>query len=200
MDTSTLRFARRELILGGQKSGKSSRAERQAMAWLAADAGHRAVLIATGQANDPQMSERIARHRRERMLRVPALVTVEEPLELGPAIVRHSTPKTLVLIDCLTLWLTNRLMPSEAMPVVESANDPAHEAAFFLALGSAPGPVVIVSNEIGLGVIPLGREVRDFVDALGVLNQRTAAACDRVTLMVSGMAMTLKEGNVCGVS
>lgn len=186
----------RELILGGQKSGKSARAEALAAQWLGRSPAHGAVFIATARAWDDEMRERIGRHRRDRAQRVPAMQTVEEPLELARAIGGHSQPGTLVVVDCLTLWLTNLLLPAAqqdpaAIPVSPTALA-AHRARLLAAIGNAPGPVVIVSNEIGLGVIPLGREVRAFVDALGRLNQDVAAACDRVTLMAAGLPLTLK--------
>lgn len=183
-----------EFILGGQKSGKSRRAEQRAIDWLAAAPGaRRAVLIATAQAHDAEMRERIARHQADRAARVPALRTVEEPVELGRAIVSHSTPETLVLVDCLTLWLTNLLMPLRAEAARPVTRTPAAHAGLLLeALREARGPVVLVGNEIGLGVIPLGRETRAFVDALGRLNQDVAAVCGRVTLMAAGLPLALK--------
>ena len=182
----------RELILGGQKSGKSRRAELTAAAWLAASPSHDAVLVATAQPWDDEMRERIARHQEDRAQRVPGLRTVEEPLALAEAVAVHSTPQTMVLVDCLTLWLTNRLMPMPGAPAVTASPAQAIDA-LLAALAHARGPVVLVGNEIGLGVIPMGREVRAFVDALGRLNQSVAAACDRVTLMVAGLPLTLKE-------
>ncbi|MBS0509080.1 MAG: bifunctional adenosylcobinamide kinase/adenosylcobinamide-phosphate guanylyltransferase [Proteobacteria bacterium] len=231
-------IAHSELILGGQKSGKSRRAEQLARQWLAESNAHRAVLIATGQAWDAEMAARIERHQKERAERVPGLLTVEEPRDLAGALARVSSPQALVVVDCLTLWLTNWLMPA---PSVGDAGDragphprplpggegvipaqpialaplgrgrgegllpseiekksakmqcwPTQSALFFEALQTAPGPVVLVGNEIGLGVIPLGREVRAFVDALGCLNQQAAQACTRVTLMVAGLPMTVK--------
>ena len=179
----------RTFILGGQKSGKSRRAELQAADWLARSAAHRAVLIATAQPWDDEMRERIARHRVDRAGRVPGLVTVEEPLALAETLAAHSVPDTLVLVDCLTLWLTNLLMPMKGAP----ADAEAAGAALRDALRAARGPVVLVGNEIGLGVIPMGREVRAFVDALGRLNQSVAAECDHVTLMAAGLPLTLKE-------
>ena len=109
-------IARSELILGGQKSGKSRRAELLARAWLAQSPAHRAVLIATAQAHDDEMRARIARHRRERAGRVPGMATVEEPRDLAAALARHGAAGTLVVIDCLTLWLTHWLMPMEYEP------------------------------------------------------------------------------------
>ena len=188
-----------ELILGGQKSGKSRRAELLARDWLAQSAAHRAVLVATGQAWDDEMRERIARHQRDRAERVPGLQTVEEPRDLAGALTRLSTPQTLLVVDCLTLWLTHWTMPVgvEAMDLEQKqalALDWKAQAAMFLeAVRTSPGPVVLVGNEIGLGVIPMGREVRAFVDALGNLNQQVAQVCPRVTLMAAGLPLTLKE-------
>lgn len=183
-----------EFILGGQKSGKSRRAEQRAIDWLAAAPGtNRAVLIATARAYDDEMQERIVRHQADRAERVPAMRTIEEPVELARAIVTQSTPETLVVIDCLTLWLTNLLMPMRteaARPVTRTPA--AHATMLKIALREARGPVVLVGNEIGLGVIPLGRETRAFVDALGRLNQDVAAACSRVTLMAAGLPLNLK--------
>jgi adenosylcobinamide kinase/adenosylcobinamide-phosphate guanylyltransferase len=183
-----------EFILGGQKSGKSRRAEQRAIDWLAAAPGaHRAVLIATAQAYDDEMQERIVRHQADRAERVPGMRTIEEPIELARAIVTQSAPETLVVIDCLTLWLTNLLMPvrsETARPVTRTPS--AHATMLLIALREARGPVVLVGNEIGLGVIPLGRETRAFVDALGRLNQDVATACGRVTLMAAGLPLNLK--------
>jgi adenosylcobinamide kinase/adenosylcobinamide-phosphate guanylyltransferase len=193
-------IARSELILGGQKSGKSRRAELLARQWLAAQTQHRAVLIATAQPWDEEMQQRIARHQADRAERVPGMATVEEPLALAEAIARHSQPDALVVVDCLTLWLTNLLMPAQApvqrddvqnrpLALVESKQ----VASLLIAIAQAPGPLVLVGNEIGLGVIPMGREVRAFVDALGRLNQGVAATCQRVTLMAAGLPLTLKD-------
>ncbi len=224
MTVSTI--VRSELILGGQKSGKSRRAELLARQWLGQGADHRAVLIATAQPWDDEMRARIARHQADRAERVPGMATVEEPLALAQAIAQHSTPQTLLVVDCLTLWLTNLLMPStpyEHQPHqgrraecfaqvkeeraqhagdTEQNTQPfcpiapvntTHNAMLLVAIQQALGPVVLVGNEIGLGVIPLGREVRAFVDALGRLNQDVAAVCQRVTLMAAGLPLFLKN-------
>ncbi|RZL55505.1 MAG: adenosylcobinamide-phosphate guanylyltransferase, partial [Variovorax sp.] len=121
--------------------------------------------------------------------------TVEEPMALATAITAHTAPHTLVAVDCLTLWLTNSMMPMHAGPAATANTGISENAVDVLVatLANASGPVVLVGNEIGLGVIPMGREVRAFVDALGRLNQAVAAACDRVTLMVAGLPLTLKE-------
>lgn len=206
-------IARSEFILGGQKSGKSRRAELLARQWLDADAAHRAVLIATAQPWDAEMRQRIARHQADRALRVPGMHTVEEPLQLAQALSEHSRADTLVVVDCLTLWLTNCLMPAptESADSLDASGgaDPdgsrkngsnrpfwhtqtAQSAPLLIAIAQAAGPVVLVGNEIGLGVIPMGAQVRAFVDALGKLNQDVAATCERVTLMAAGLPLTLK--------
>ena len=203
-------IARSELILGGQKSGKSRRAEALAQAWLAQSGQNQAVLIATALACDDEMRLRIARHQADRLLRVPGMTTVEEPWQLAQAIRAHSRPDTLIVVDCLTLWLTNWLMPFDAASAPHqppgpetSLNDesnqpsaPVHTAQIAMLLKAivrVPGPLVLVGNEIGLGVIPIGREVRCFVDALGNLNQDVARTCQRVTLMAAGLPLTLKD-------
>lgn len=190
-----LAIARSELILGGQKSGKSRRAELLAQQWLAQSPQHQAVLIATAQPWDDEMRERIARHQQDRALRVPGMATVEEPLQLAQAIKQHSRSHTLVVVDCLTLWLTNLLMPAENLKEKEpvAQGERARAAMLLGAIRTAQGPVILVGNEIGLGVIPLGRETRAFVDALGRLNQDVAASCQRVTLMAAGLPLTLKD-------
>lgn len=187
--------ARSELILGGQKSGKTARAESLAARWIALSPVHRAVYLATAAAADDEMRERIARHRSDRARRVPGMTTVETANALAPAIGRHSQPRTLIVVDCLTLWLTGRLLPADGAATHVgswSSHGKAAAAELVCAIRAAPGPLVLVSNEIGLGVVPLGREVRAFVDVLGSLNQQVAAACDRVTLMAAGLPLTLK--------
>lgn len=188
-----LRVARSELILGGQRSGKTRRAEALASSWLARSTEHRAVYVATAQAWDEEMRDRIASHRQGRSERVPRMLTEEESTELAHAIGRHSDRHTLIVVDCLTLWLTALLMPAVGQPKQEaSGGPPFHSAVLSVAIQLCAGPLVLISNEIGLGVIPAGREVRAFVDALGSLNQQAAAACERVTLMSAGLPLTLK--------
>lgn len=193
-------LVRSELILGGQKSGKSRRAELLAKDWLQQSPHHKAALIATAQPWDDEMRQRIARHQHDRAVRVPGLVTVEEPLQVAETIKRLSQPDTLLIVDCLTLWLTNILMPVKTDVGQENShmagNFTDFIATFLIAIRMAKqaknGPIVIVSNEIGLGVIPLGQEVRAFVDALGKLNQDVAQTCDKVTLMAAGLPLSLK--------
>ena len=195
-----------ELILGGQKSGKSRRAEQLALQWLQLDATHRVVLLATALAGDAEMAQRIARHQQDRQdcpQLAARLSTFEVPHQLAQAIAQRSQPQVLVVVDCLTLWLTNWLMPLDTTHQDPAQQDlvkqPPADTPFataqnqlLAALGQASGPVVLVSNEIGLGVVPMGEQVRQFVDALGVLNQQVAAVCQRVTFMAAGLPMALK--------
>jgi adenosylcobinamide kinase / adenosylcobinamide-phosphate guanylyltransferase len=202
-----LQTARSELIIGGQKSGKSRRAESLAGLWLSQHADHRAILIATARAGDEEMQGRIARHRHDRARRVPALQTVEEPVELAEAIRLHADARTLIVVDCLTLWLANVIAPLDAETAENRSFEASNEASAQSNRAQAAidlianqcwqprsGPLVFVSNEIGLGVIPMGRLTRDFVDALGLLNQRLAGCCDRVTFMAAGLPLFLKGG------
>jgi len=181
---------RHEFILGGQRSGKSRAAESRAAAWLA-QPGRHAVLIATALAGDDEMRARIARHRADRAARVPGLASVEVPRDLAAAVREHSSAQQLVVIDCLTLWLTNLLMPLQGAALDNAALGGVFRE-LIDALQAAPGPVVIVSNEIGLGLSPMTSQARHFVDELGRLHQLVAAACERVTLMVAGIAVPVK--------
>ncbi len=187
------RVVRSELILGGQKSGKSRRAETLAQHWLSEGPPRSALLIATAQPFDDEMRLRIERHRQDRLVRVPGMHTIEEPLALAETIRARSQPNTLIVVDCLTLWLTAHLMPPDSGFAYPSAAWQTLATDLCSAIAQARGPLLLVGNEIGLGVIPLGQEVRAFVDALGLLNQMVAATCARVTLMTAGLPLTLKE-------
>ena len=154
-------------------------------------------MVATAQVGDKEMRLRIARHQADRAERVVGMQTVEEPYALGETIVRLSQAHTLIVVDCLTLWLTNFLMPMSIADQPASPQDITQPITNLLsALKKTPGPVILVGNELGMGVIPMGAEVRKFVDELGRLNQDVANACQRVTLMVAGQAMVVKD-SVC---
>ena len=183
-----------ELILGGQRSGKSRCAEARVQAWLAGDPQRSALLIATAQPFDDEMRSRITRHRLDRAARLPAMTTLEEPVGLADALRAHSKERRLIVVDCLTLWLTNLLMPQRGEPLDDAALGRACDA-LLDALHGATEPVVLVSNEIGLGVAPLGTETRRFVDELGRLHQAVAEVCSRVTLMVAGIEVPVKWPN-----
>jgi adenosylcobinamide kinase / adenosylcobinamide-phosphate guanylyltransferase len=170
--------AMHELILGGARSGKSRLAEK-----LAADSGLPVTYIATSQALDGEMSARIAQHRERR----PAhWALVEEPLELARVLHEQAGEERCLLVDCLTLWLSNLLM----------LDDPARLSgerdALLAGLGELPGRIILVSNETGLGVVPLGELSRRYVDEAGWLHQALAERCQRVTFTVAGLPMILK--------
>jgi adenosylcobinamide kinase/adenosylcobinamide-phosphate guanylyltransferase len=173
-------MAAHQLIVGGQRSGKSRQAEALARRWPG-----RVVVVATALAADEEMRERIARHRAAR----PAhFETVEAPLALAAALRKADDAGTLVVIDCLTLWLVNWLMPASGQ--ADEAGWVAERAALLALLPRLASPVVFVSNEVGWGVSPLGREARHYVDELGRLNQDVARRCATLTLMVAGQAWT----------
>lgn len=180
------------LILGGQRSGKSRCAEQRAAAWLQ-EADHQATLVATAQAGDAEMHERIQRHRLDRSARAPRLATLELQGELAPALQAISSPTHLLVVDCLTLWLTHLLMPLHGA-AASGAEVQRQLQALCAVLRILPGPVVLVSNEIGSGLSPLSSEVRAFVDALGRLHQEVAAVCDGLSLMVAGVELPVKRG------
>lgn len=159
------------LILGGARSGKSARA-------LSLAAPPRA-FVATAKASDGEMADRIARHQEERGA---DWELIEAPLDLA-SVVRGAGGKTL-LIDCLTLWLSN-LMAAGREPEAETF-------ALIAALGEATAPVILVSNEIGLGLVPMDPLSRRFRDEQGRLNQRIAAAATRVEFIAAGLPLRLK--------
>ncbi|KTT73862.1 bifunctional adenosylcobinamide kinase/adenosylcobinamide-phosphate guanylyltransferase [Sphingomonas endophytica] len=165
---------RTRLVLGGARSGKS----RHAQVLAETVAGPR-VFIATAQAFDAEMAERIAHHRADRG---PEWRTVEAPVALPEAIA--TAGGAMVLVDCLTLWTSNLLL-SDAD--VEAATD-----ALVGALAGAGGRIVLVSNEVGWGIVPDNALARRFRDVAGRVNQRVAATVDRVDLVVAGLAMRLK--------
>lgn len=186
----------RTLILGGARSGKSAHAEQLALA-SAWESGKELIYIATAQAHDTEMASRIEQHRQRRDGTPARWITVEEPLALGAALTQWCAPRRLVLVDCLTVWLSNLLF-SEARdyPEVGHIDPPAcfveQRALFLQALAQAVGDVIIVSNEVGMGVVPQGAVSRWFVDEAGRLNQAAAAVCERAVLVAAGLPMVLK--------
>jgi adenosylcobinamide kinase/adenosylcobinamide-phosphate guanylyltransferase len=181
------------LVFGGARSGKSAYAER-----LAADSGLAVTYIATARAGDGEMAARISEHRAQRP---SAWTTVEEPLALGDAIARARSRERLVLVDCLTLWLSNLMFDEgAAYPDVGAIALPQRfhdERAKLLAVLAEPGgDVVLVSNEVGMGIVPWGAVSRSFADEAGRLNQAVAAVCDRAVLIAAGLPLVLK-GAAC---
>lgn len=170
------------LVLGGARSGKS----RFALGAHSAQA--RVVFVATAVAGDAEMRERIERHRAER----PAYWrTVEEPCELVSRVRDVSAGADAVVVDCLTVWVANLMLRGDpAEHVLKQADELA------ALLGLCPADVTLVSNEVGLGVHPATEDGRHFRDLLGAVNQRVAAAADRVVLMVAGIPMIVKGGHV----
>ena len=139
--------------------------------------------VATALAGDDEMRARIKRHRRER----PAgFDTVEASLALAAALREHAAPERLLIVDCLTRWLTNWLMPASGMADA-SAWHAEHESLISV-LRSVPSPAVFVSNQVGWGMVPLSRGVREYVDELGRLNQAVTRCCSKLTPMVGDQA------------
>jgi adenosylcobinamide kinase/adenosylcobinamide-phosphate guanylyltransferase len=177
------------LILGGARSGKSRHAER-----LAHESGLPVTAIVTAEPLDPEMTLRIRRHRLDRP---PAWRTVEAPHELAAALRAEASAARCVIVDCLTLWLANLTAGAEALPAppVPDALPPrfvAERAALLAALPDLPGRILIVSNEIGLGLVPGTPLGRLFRDEAGRLNQAVAALSDRVSFVAAGLALSLK--------
>lgn len=165
-----------ELIIGGARSGKSALAEHRAI-----DSGLDVVYIATAAAGDGEMAQRIEHHRARR----PAhWRTVEEALALATTLRAEAAPQRLLLVDCLTLWLTNLLLGPGLEPERQQLLD---------TLPTLPGRVILVSNEVGWGIVPINELARRFADEQGRLNQSVAALCQRVTLVAAGLPLELKN-------
>ncbi|MEN6585410.1 MAG: bifunctional adenosylcobinamide kinase/adenosylcobinamide-phosphate guanylyltransferase [Sulfuricella sp.] len=167
-----------ELILGGARSGKSALAERLAReSWLAV------TYIATATAGDGEMSARIAHHQARR----PAeWRLVEEPLRLAEVMKTHAAPDSCLIVDCLTLWLNN-LLAAEDENLLRRESE-----ALLHTLPDLPGRILLVSNEVGMGIVPLGELSRRFCDEAGRLHQDLARICDRVVFVAAGLPLVLK--------
>lgn len=168
--------------MGGAKSGKSAVAQNLAESW-----GGPLVYLATGQARDPEMEARIRRHQD---LRGPAWSTVEEPLALADALAQADAPGAVLLVDCLTLWLSNLLTLAQLSPV--QAEGRGRELAF--SLKTLRASIILVANEVGLGIVPDNALARAFRDLAGSLNQRLAQVCDNVLFVAAGLPLALKGG------
>jgi adenosylcobinamide kinase/adenosylcobinamide-phosphate guanylyltransferase len=164
------------LVLGGARSGKSHYAQARAE-----ELAGQLIYLATAQAFDEEMRERIALHRADRGLRWSA---VEAPLELPETITACSTPETVVLVDCLTLWASN-LMLAERDTVAATQR-------LLRAVSAARGPVILVANEVGMGIVPDNALARRFRDVAGRINQEMSAAVDEVVMMFAGLPLELK--------
>lgn len=167
-----------QLILGGARSGKSRLAEK-----LATDSVLEVTYIATSQPLDGEMNQRIAHHRQRRPSHWGL---IEEPLELARVLQQAAGTGRCLLVDCLTLWLTNLLMLEDEQRLV------LEREALLQCVATLPGEIIFVSNETGMGVVPLGELTRRYVDEAGWLHQALAERCQRVVLTVAGLPLTLK--------
>jgi adenosylcobinamide kinase/adenosylcobinamide-phosphate guanylyltransferase len=180
----------RELIFGGARSGKSALAERRAAA-----SGRRVIYVATARAEDDEMRRRITHHQARRPV---SWGLVEAPLALAAALRQNAAPDVYLLVDCLTLWLSNLLFAGQAARQAEAGEAidcrllRDETEALLDALPRLPGRIVVVSNEVGWGIVPMAPVARLFADEQGRLNQRVAAVCDRVTLVAGGLPLQLK--------
>jgi len=168
----------KELILGGARSGKSAFAQQRALA-----SGLNVIYFATAQAGDAEMAERIARHRAERP---KDWGLIEEPLALAKALNNCAAPDRCLLVDCLTLWLGNLLAAGDDRLDAETN-------ALLDAIPSLPGQILLVSNEVGQGIVPANPLAGRFRDEAGRLHQAVASRCDRATFVVAGLPLTLKD-------
>jgi adenosylcobinamide kinase / adenosylcobinamide-phosphate guanylyltransferase len=169
-------MSRRILVLGGARSGKSRHAEELVLRHKG-----ECIYIATAEPGDEEMQRRIADHRRQRGTQWR---TVEEPIELPSALQRTCGESKLVLVDCITLWLSNLML--QEMDVRGEIDR------FCAMLPRLEGTVILVSNEVGFGIVPENALARRFRDEAGFANQRIAAACDEVVVMFAGLALKLK--------
>ena len=168
-----------EFFLGGARSGKSRLAEQAAR-----QSGLAVTYIATGQALDDEMRRRIAHHQAQRP---EHWQVVEEPLALASVLRGAAAPDRCLLVDCLTLWLSNHLMRDDGR------DWPTARAALLRALDEAPGRVILVSNEVGQGIVPMGALSRRFVDEAGWLHQAITERATRVNWVVAGLPQVLKD-------
>lgn len=169
------------LVLGGARSGKSAYAEDLLQPYP------RKLYLASAEAHDDEMAERIRAHQDRRG---DGWDTVEAPLDATRAIRAHADPDRPILFDCLTLWLTNAMLAERDVA--------AETEALCAALKAAAGPVVVVSNEVGLGIVPENALARRFRDLAGAANRRVAAVADRVVFVAAGLPLTMKDGTPGG--
>jgi adenosylcobinamide kinase/adenosylcobinamide-phosphate guanylyltransferase len=167
-------------VIGGCRSGKSSHALQMAEKMP----GRRKIYIATCVPQDDEMKQRVAKHRKERN---QSWLTVEAPLHLPEAILENSSKADVMLVDCLTLWVSNLLMETENEKQLEKMI-----AQFIGTLEKTTGPIVLVSNEIGTGIVPQNKLVRQYRDLIGLVNQAAAQTARKVIWMVAGIPVTIK--------
>lgn len=175
----------KSLILGGVKSGKSRYAESLVKRFLISNQldETEACLIATAQALDEGMQSRIEKHKAQRP---SSWQLIEEPINLATALNEAQKKSGIILVDCLTLWLTNLLMKEDEIFLQESID------AFLSAVSECESELVLVSNETNMGIMPLGELTRNYCDKAGILHQSLAEICDYVSLVVAGLPLDLK--------
>jgi adenosylcobinamide kinase/adenosylcobinamide-phosphate guanylyltransferase len=171
-----------ELVLGGARSGKTHYAEQQAIA-----SKKQVIYIATAEAGDAEMANRIKGHQQSRPQQWQ---TVEEPIKLAKTIQHYSEKNICLLVDCLTLWLTNILFNKQGE--IQQAVFERETKALFEVLTSYTGQVILVSNEVGLGVVAANKMTRQFVDEAGLLHQQLAKLSDKVVFITAGLPHILK--------
>jgi len=172
------------LVLGGARSGKSRFAEMQADHWLRKNPSGERVYIATAQAFDDEMRDKVAHHKVQRGTNWR---TIEEPFELVRCLTEENAENRFLLVDCLTLWLSNLVLNGID---ANGATD-----RLCTCLEKTQGEIVIVSNEVGLGIVPVNKLSRQFRDIQGSANQRLAAAAHKVVLVTAGLPLVLKGEN-----
>jgi adenosylcobinamide kinase/adenosylcobinamide-phosphate guanylyltransferase len=168
----------KELILGGTRSGKSQLAEQHAYS-----SGLNVFYIATATSSDADMAQRIKLHRQRRPR---SWETIEEPLMLVPILKQISAPDHCIIVDCLTLWITNMLINDDDLLMQQECDALGEQ------IKQLPGSIIMVSNENSLGVLPADNISRQFCDVAGSLHQKLAHACDRVILVIAGLPQVLK--------
>jgi adenosylcobinamide kinase / adenosylcobinamide-phosphate guanylyltransferase len=169
-------IARSLLVLGGARSGKSAYAQR-----LAEAQGPERLYLATAAAGDEEMAARIARHQADRG---QGWTTLEEPLDIAAALLTNAQAGRVVVVDCLTLWLSNLMLAGrDPGPAITALAD---------AIGELAGPVIFVSNEVGMGIVPDHKLAREFRDWQGQANREIGAACDAVIFVAAGLPLQLK--------
>ncbi len=169
------------LVLGGARSGKSRYAEQLGHEWLDANPKGERLYMATCQAFDEEMTNRIDKHKEQRG---ENWTTIEEPFHLTDCIAREQDKSRFILVDCLTLWLTNLLLAEKNIdPEISHLCD---------VLNKADGHIVLVANEVGLGIVPENKLGRQFRDHAGICNQRVAEVADRVVFIAAGLPLVMK--------
>lgn len=177
----------KQLIIGGARSGKSRLAQEYAINWQTRTQGQ-VIVIATAEITQGAMAKRIAHHKSQRP---SEWQLIETSLDLPQALLKHSQTGNLILVDCLTLWLSNIQLSERCWQQEKQA--------LLSALQQLPGEVIFISNEVGQGVVPLGELSREFVDESGWLHQALAREVDKVTMVIAGLGLALKSLDIKSV-